>query len=195
MNRNLLILLFIIIGSFVFTSCMINKHYYEYYETDIPTTYNFDKKTFNKYPDYCVEGVYCKLETLATNYYPNKKRESAPYKIEMSCISLSLNYENIVFKNIKIHSNLGNEYLPKNDIDLLLKEFPDKKGNMYLISRYRNGQKLDSFNFKHSENEILTVTMDAVLYDKDGKTFSKSLQYILYPKTKVEYIDLLFDLF
>lgn len=65
-------------------------------------------------------------------------------------------------------------------IDLVLKEFPDKKGNMYLISRYRNGQKLDSFNFKHSENEILTVTLDAVLYDKEGKTFSKSLQYILH---------------
>ena len=195
MNKNLIILLFIISSSLTLTSCMINKHYYEYYETDIPTTYNFDKKTFQIYKDYMVEDVYCKLETLATNYYPNKIRKAAPYEIRVSCISLNLNYENIIFRNIKIHSNLGNEYLPQNEIDLIFKEFPDKKGNMYLISKYRNGQKLDSFSFKHSENEILTVTMDAILYDREGKSISKSLKYILYPKTKIEYLDLLFDLF
>lgn len=82
MNRNWLKLLLIFLCSFVFSACMINKHYYEYYETDIPTTYNFDKKTLNKYPAYCVEDVYCKLETLATNYYPNKKRETAHIKLK-----------------------------------------------------------------------------------------------------------------
>ena len=196
MNRKTLALFLIFFSvSSIFTSCMLNKHYYEFYETDIPSTYNFKKISPKKYKDYFVEDVYCRIETLATNYYPNKKRESAPFEIRISCKSKNLNYNNILFKNIKIISNLQNEYFPQNDINLTFQEVSDKKGIHYLVSRYKKGQSLDSFNFKHSENEILTVIMDATLYYKDGKCYSKTLKYILYPKTKVEYFDFISDLF
>ena len=207
MNRKTLALFLIFFFvSFIFTSCILNKHYYEFYETNIPSIYNFEKISPEKYKDYFVKDVYCRIETLATNYYPNQKRESAPFEIRISCKSKNLNYNNILFKNIKIISNLQNEYFPQNDINLTFQEISDKKGIHYLVSRYKKGihylvsrykkgQLLDSFNFKHSENEILTVIMDATLYYKDGKSYSKILKYILYPKTKVEYLDFISDLF
>ncbi len=193
MNKRIIILFLSI--SIINVSCVVNKHYYETYETDIPSTYNFKKISKERYNDYFVEDVYCRLETLATNYYPNKKRESAPFEIRILCKSKTLDYDNISFRNIKIISNLENEYFPQNDINLVLQEITDKKGNSYLISRYKQDQMLDSFNFKHSENEILTVVMDAFLYDKKGNCYSKSLKYVLYPKTRVEYFNLLSDLF
>ncbi len=43
------------------SSCVINKHYYEYYEADIPDWNDFSKILRKQYENYFIEDVYCFL--------------------------------------------------------------------------------------------------------------------------------------
>ncbi len=95
---------------------------------------------------------------------------------------------------------MHNIYKKNNDVKLSLDYYYTEKNGSKIYSSYiqdlRSGkQNWNDYNFKHSDNEIITVTMDATLYGKTGESYSKSLSYVLYPKTKVEYFDFLTDLF
>ena len=193
MKRFMFPIFFIIILS---NSCVLNKHYYRCYETFLPHFNDYEKISKENFGEYFYDDIYFYLACYPTNYYPQKIREDAPCELMLYCITKNKKYTLVSIDNMSISSNLKNNYVSNNKSRLGFNfYYKDKKNIDYYRSFYLEGEKTESFNFDHVNEELITIQIDISIQDDSNTIYEKQLTYILQPTLKVGYFDLLTDLF
>lgn len=195
--KRLLIIFFFILLALLTSSCIINKHYYEYYETYLPDINEYENISKDEFEEYFFDNIYFSLVSHSSRYYSEKIRESGPFKLRLYCITTKSIYKKVIIEEMEIESSLGNQYSSETQIGRQhsFQYYYTNKENIKYYNTISDWSKPNVFNFDHKNGEVLTVKFRVAIYDYDNNIYYKNLKFILYPKTKIGYLELITDLF
>ena len=195
--KNLSMFLYFILLVFLNSSCIINKHYYEYYETSLPDINEYENIAKDEFEEYFFDNIYFSLLSHSSRYYPEKIREGGPFKLRLYCITTQSIYKKVIIDEMEIESSLENQYSSETQIGRqhsFRYYYTDKK-NITYYNTISDWSQPNVFDFDHKNGEILTVKIRVAIYDYDNNIYYKNLKFVLYPKTKISYLELITDLF
>lgn len=194
MNSKYLYLSILVLSITLLSSCVVKKHTYYDYSTQLPgyIIYDYDSIDKKKYKDYFLNEFYLTVNVTSSDYYPSKKRSGAPYYLWFYGVSKNHRYIKMRIENCKIISSKKGNL----EVDWLPIEYDFDNGTMIKTDiYYYSPVKHDTheIDLDIDANEILELDFDLELTDSNGETYRKSMHFEIKPDIKTKYFDTIIE--